>query len=205
MNNPFKLERVAVHLVEEPPLVSDIPLNSPERVVDVIADEIKKYDREVVAVINMQQDGRPLSMTVASIGQIESAAASPRDILKAAILSNATGIIMLHNHPSGSLRPSTADIKLTDKLKMACDLMDIQLLDHIIVGRGKEYYSFKEQDIMPEASVWLSRNIKEMSIQSNQGKSKESTLKRLNEAEKKSQEIRQERKSNPVWNCQQTL
>ena len=79
---------------------------------------------------------------IASIGEVNNALASPRELLKAAILSNATGVIMLHNHPSGSLQPSRQDISLTDKLKIVCDLVDVKLLDHIIVGRGNEYYSF---------------------------------------------------------------
>ena len=115
---PFKLDRVAVRLVEEPPLLYEEPLDKPEIVVKALGEELKQYDREVVAIIHMQTDCRPINMTIASIGQVNNALASPRELLKAAILSNATGIIMLHNHPSGSLEPSRQDIVLTDKLRV---------------------------------------------------------------------------------------
>ena len=106
-NNPFKLEKVAVRLVEEPPLLSQEALNEPEKVVAALARDIKQYDREVIAIINMHADSKPINMTIASIGQVDAAMACPRDLLKASILSNASGIIMLHNHPSGNLSPSS--------------------------------------------------------------------------------------------------
>ena len=139
MKNPFKLDRVAVRLVEEPPLLSNEPLNNAGKVVQVLGEEIKQYDREVIAIINMHTDSKPINMTIASMGELNSALANPRELLKASILSNAAGIVMLHNHPSGNLAPSTKDILITDKLKMVCDLINVELLDHIIVGGGREY------------------------------------------------------------------
>jgi DNA repair protein RadC len=65
-------------------------------------------------------------------------------ILSAAITSGAQGIIMVHNHPSGILKPSKDDIKITDKLKNACDLIDLTLLDSIIVGPDLNHYSFAD-------------------------------------------------------------
>ena len=128
-HNPFKLEKVAVRLVEEPPLLLEEPLDEPEKVVAALAKEIRQYDREVIAILNMYTDSKPINMTIASIGQVESAIACPRDLLKASILSNASGIIMLHNHPSGNLNPSYQDIKLTDKMKVVCDLVGIQKIN----------------------------------------------------------------------------
>ncbi len=194
--NLFSLKRVAVRLVEEPPLLVEEPLDSPEKVVDAVAKEIRLYDREVVAIINMQQDSRPINMTIASIGQLESAMTSPRDILKSTILSNAAGIVMLHNHPSGSLVPSTADVRITDKMRIVCNLIDVQLLDHIIVGRGKEYYSFKEKRVMPSTSMSLAQDIKEFKIESDINLEKESALRRLKESYRKSSKAQSGRKKN---------
>lgn len=190
MKNPFKLDRVAVRLVAEPPLLSNEQLNNAGKVVQVLGKEIKQYDREVIAIINMQTDSKPINMTIASIGEVNNALASPRELLKAAILSNATGIIMLHNHPSGSLEPSRQDISLTDKLKMVCDLVDVKLLDHIIVGRGREYFSFQEKNILPPNSIRLNRNLEEVNLGKNIGESRVSTMERLKEAQKRSEEIR---------------
>lgn len=98
MKNPFKLDRVAVRLVEEPPLLSNEQLNNAGKVVQVLGEEIKQYDREVIGIINMHTDSKPINMTIASIGELNSALANPRELLKATILSNAAGIVMLHNH-----------------------------------------------------------------------------------------------------------
>ena len=203
MNNPFKLDRVAVRLVEEPPLLSKEKLNTPEKVVNAFAEELKQYDREVIAIINMQTDSKPINITIASVGMIDGALASPREILKAAILSNATGIIMLHNHPSGNLLPSQLDVRLTDKLKMVCDLIDVKLLDHIIVGRENEYYSFHENNIIPNSYVWLSRDADKIRLNESREDSKESTLKRLELAKRKSYGERKQKEA--LKHCPKSL
>ena len=190
MKNPFKLDRVAVRLVEEPPLLSNEPLNNAGKVVQLLGEEIKQYDREVIAIINMHTDSKPINMTIASIGELNSALANPREILKASILSNAAGIVMLHNHPSGSLIPSEKDVAITDRLKMVCDLINVELLDHIIVGRGREYFSFQEKNILPLNSIRLNRNLEEVDLGKNISESRVSTMERLKEAQKRSKEIR---------------
>lgn len=203
MKNPFKLDRVAVRLVAEPPLLSNEPLINAGKVVQVLGEEIKQYDREVIAIINMQTDSKPINMTIASIGEVNNALASPRELLKAAILSNATGVIMLHNHPSGSLQPSRQDIRLTDKLKMVCDLIDVKLLDHIIIGRGNEYYSFYENDIISNSHVWLARELEDIKLNEDRVTSRESTLERL-ELEKK-RNIGERKKEAPLKHCSREI
>ena len=58
----------------------------------------------------------------------------PKTIFKSALLSNASKIILVHNHPSGDIKPSQEDLKLTERIKQVCELVEIQLLDHIIIG-----------------------------------------------------------------------
>ena len=65
-------------------------------------------------------------------------------MLRQSLLNNAGGIILLHNHPSGDSRPSQADIRFTDKLRQACSLMGINLVDHIIVAE-ESFFSFCEE------------------------------------------------------------
>ena len=69
--------------------------------------------------------------------------------MKSAILSNASSIIMVHNHPSGNVQPSREDIRVTGRMQEIGELLGIPVLDHVIVGRGKEYYSFKDKDTLP--------------------------------------------------------
>ena len=204
-HNPFKLEKVAVRLVEEPPLLMEEPLDEPEKVVAALAKEIKQYDREVIAILNMCTDSKPINMTIASIGQVESAIACPRDLLKASILSNASGIIMLHNHPSGNLNPAYQDIMLTDKMKIVCDLVGITLLDHIIVGRDEEFFSFKINEKMPYTSFQLAKNREEIVLGEGTERSRKSTLDRLEEAIKESKQSGYIKRNRPARNNQKRI
>ncbi|HOW09281.1 MAG TPA: JAB domain-containing protein [Bacteroidales bacterium] len=76
-----------------------------------------------------------------------SCGADVRIILQAAIKTNASGIIVCHNHPSGNLTPSETDTKITKKIKDACSIMDIQLLDHLIIDPD-DFYSFADVGIL---------------------------------------------------------
>ena len=110
---------------------------------------------------------------------------------------------MLHNHPSGSLQPSRQDISLTDKLKMVCDLVDVKLLDHIIVGRGNEYYSFYENDIISNSHVWLARELEDIKLNEDRVTSRESTLERLELAKKRN--IGERKKEAPLKHCSREI
>jgi len=77
-------------------------------------------------------------------GSLREVTISPRDIIARALAVSASGIILIHNHPSGNPLPSAADIRQTEALKKACDAMGISLLDHIIISKGK-YYSFSDE------------------------------------------------------------
>lgn len=147
--NAFKLERVSVRLVPDAPLYSNKNINSPADAVHVVGDTLCEMDREVVCVINVRTDGVPINCTFASMGAVNYSMAHPRELLKASILSNAANIIMVHNHPSGTLVPSVDDVRLTDRMQKLCELMGIPLQDHIIVGRDNScYFSFKEKGII---------------------------------------------------------
>ena len=139
-----RLNQVAIRMVEMPPLFSEEPMNGPAAAVKVMADTFRDYDREVVAVVNLRADMRPININIASIGALDQSIAHPREILKSTILSNAAAIILVHNHPSGSLRPSTHDDALTERIQKAAKLMDIRILDHIILS-DSGYYSYADE------------------------------------------------------------
>lgn len=79
-----------------------------------------------------------------SEGGISGTVADPKKIFKIGLENNATSLILCHNHPSGSVKPSDADIKLTRKLKNAGEMLDMPILDHLILGDEK-YYSFADE------------------------------------------------------------
>ncbi len=152
--NPFKLDVVSIRLNKDAPLMSGHPVKSPEDAVKLIGKELCEMDREVVCIINLKSDGTPINCTFASMGALDRSVAHPRELLKATILSNASTMIMIHNHPSGNLDPSIEDSILTDRMIKICDLVGVPLVDHIIVGGdNSDYFSFKEKDRLPASNL----------------------------------------------------
>jgi DNA repair protein RadC len=108
---------------------------------------IKDFTYEVFAVIFLNQSNKINHFEIISKGGITGTVADPRIILKMALEQNATSIILSHNHPSGNLKPSGADIAITNKIKEAAKYLDIAVRDHIIVSE-EGYYSFAEHGEM---------------------------------------------------------
>ena len=108
---------------------------------------LQNLQKEVFGVVFLNQANKIIHFEIISQGGITGTVVDPRIIFKNAFTHNATGIILAHNHPSGSLKPSTADIQLTDKIKSASAFMEIRLLDHIIISENG-YYSFSDEGRM---------------------------------------------------------
>ena len=96
--------------------------------------KLENRKQEVFAVVYLNRGNRILSLETISEGGLTGTVADPRIILKKALEQDATSLVLCHNHPSGNLIPSKADEQLTQKIKHAAALMDIQVLDHIIVS-----------------------------------------------------------------------
>lgn len=98
--------------------------------------------KETFKVLLLNNANKIIGYTTISEGGLTSTIVDVRMILQTALVSNATSIILTHNHPSGNPRPSGHDDNLTKKINSACELMDIQLLDHIIVTPYDSFYSY---------------------------------------------------------------
>lgn len=109
--------------------------------------KLKDLRKEVFSVIFMNQANRINHFEIISEGGITSTIADPRVILKKALEEDAVKIVLCHNHPSGSVKPSKADEELTKKIKAAAGLMDIQVVDHIIVSENG-YFSFADEGLL---------------------------------------------------------
>ena len=162
---PYKLDRVAIRMVKEPPLYSSEPLRSPEAAVKVIADMLRQYDREAFCIVNLRNDLSPINMNIVSTGTLNASLAHPREILKSAVLSNASATMLFHNHPSGNLTPSQEDIEITDRMSKLFAMAEMPLLDHIIIGNGDQYYSFKENSVMPIGTQMFARDPAEIKFE----------------------------------------
>ncbi|WJS88696.1 DNA repair protein RadC [Glaesserella parasuis] len=126
-------------------------VDSPYLAVMYFQSELESWEREVFMVIFLDNQNRLIKTEKMFYGTINQASVHPREIIKEALKCNAAAILVAHNHPSGNCNPSEADRFLTRKIEMACDLVDIRFVDHIIVGKG-DYFSFEEEKFEQENS-----------------------------------------------------
>jgi len=108
---------------------------------------LKDQRREVFAVLFLNRANKINHFEIVSSGGMTGTVADPRIILKKALEEDAVSLILCHNHPSGSLKPSRADEELTQKIKEAARYFDIKVLDHLIVG-DDGYYSFADEGLL---------------------------------------------------------
>ena len=159
-----KLEQVAIRMVEQPPLYSKEPMNNPDAAIRVMNEFLSQVDRELFCIVNLQADLTPINMNIVSVGSLNEALINPREIFKSAILSNAHSMMLIHNHPSGNLTPSTSDIQTTARMQELGELMGISLVDHIITGRNGNYYSFRDKGEFPDSRVRFSTRVEDIDL-----------------------------------------
>ena len=96
-------------------------------------------DREKFVVVLLDAKHRPIGVNTVSVGSLTASIVSPREVFKPAIVGSAAALLLAHNHPSGDPAPSAEDIELTKRLRDAGELLGIRVLDHVILGAGKNY------------------------------------------------------------------
>ena len=144
-----ELNVVNIRLVKEPSIISEEPVRCSDDASRLIRELLSGFDREVFAILNLASDGKPINMNVVSIGTLNQALVSPREVFKSSILSNASGFLAFHCHPSGNPAPSREDAAATQRLKEAGELLEIQMVDHLIVGCGSgRSFSFRGEGLM---------------------------------------------------------
>lgn len=126
----------------------DKKIDSPSEVWKIATEILHLHEmpEEVFSIITLSSKNEVTGLFEVSRGTVDSSLVHPREVFKRALLSNATSILLLHNHPSGDPKPSPEDIRVTKRLKDAGELLGIQVVDHVIIGDG--YFSFKEKDMI---------------------------------------------------------
>jgi len=119
-------------------------LTSPQSTVNYLRLRLAEREHEVFACLFLDNRHRLIAYEELFRGTIDAAAVYPREIVKEALKHNAAALILAHNHPSGVTDQSRADERMTSRIKEACQLFDIRVLDHVIVG-GDGYTSFAEK------------------------------------------------------------
>lgn len=146
MDEKKDLSLVNVRLVKDKKLTAGKAITSYHDAVELIADELTQHDREAFCVINLTTKGKVINASVVSVGTLDTSVISPREIFKCSILSNASAVILMHNHPSGEVSPSQEDILTTERLIRCGKLLGIEVVDHIIVGENENFLSMRAAD-----------------------------------------------------------
>ena len=116
---------------------SQVQINSPKDVADLLTDEMRFEKREIVKAIILNSKNTIVKIVDVCYGGTNSAVLKPKDVLQEAIKLGAPKIILVHNHPSGDPTPSKSDFEFTERLVQASKIMGIELLDHIVIGDYK--------------------------------------------------------------------
>ena len=124
-------------------------LDTPDRVADLLREENRLYEVEHFQIVLLNTLRKLIRVEEISRGTLDTILVHPREVFKLAITSNASAIVLVHNHPSGDPSPSEADVKVTRDLIRAGQLLKIEVLDHVILGnstdnRRKDYVSLRE-------------------------------------------------------------
>ena len=140
----YKFKEVCIRLQEGKALYSEESMDSPDQAVKVMRDEMAKFDREMLCVVNLNTQLKPINFNIVSIGTIDQTYASIANIFKSGILSNARSFMLMHNHPSGDTTPSQEDIAMTKQVIKAGQVIGIPCLDHIVIGgRTGDFHSMR--------------------------------------------------------------
>ncbi len=129
------------------------PLDRPQLIYEFFGPQMSHLAKEQVVVAVLDTRLRHIGTEIVSIGTVNEASAHPREIFRPVITRGGYSFILIHNHPSGDPSPSRADEVVTRKVVDAAKFMQIEMLDHLIIGRGAEgrlpYFSFREAGLVP--------------------------------------------------------
>ncbi len=120
----------------------------PKVAVELANQLFRNSDREITLVCSLNTKNQPLTIEIVAIGTVNACMVGVAEAFKTAIVSNAAGIMLFHNHPSGVCAPSNEDVQLTQRFIDAGNLLGIALKDHIICGTDGKYFSFKENGVI---------------------------------------------------------
>jgi len=128
-------------------------LRSSREVAEYLNHTMRHLKKEVFKVILLDTGLAIIDARTVFEGTLASNTIYPRELIKMVLDNHAAALVIAHNHPSGSQTPSAADRTLTKNLFLACSVMDIQLLDHLIIGRDDKPFSFADHGLMEEIKL----------------------------------------------------
>ena len=123
-------------------------VRTPADAARVCCELLDGYDREVFLAVALSTSNRVIGAHTCHVGTIDASIASPREVYRFALLVNARSILVAHNHPSGNLEPSRADIQVSKQLREAGRSLDIPLNDSLVIGYDAQYTSLAERGLL---------------------------------------------------------
>lgn len=151
MNDNTKVDNYTMDqllsMVQEKAALQDYKRVTSAETIFSVLHEYTLKEKEYFLTITLDNNSMIIQKRVIHIGTLNSSLVHPREVFKPAILDNAAGLIIAHNHPSGVLDPSYADIKITKRLKKVSEIVGVDLLDHVILSKHG-YFSFKDNGII---------------------------------------------------------
>jgi DNA repair protein RadC len=143
----YKGARCKVCLIKENDQLPPVLINNANKVYELVKDELATADRETLLSIMLDTSLHLIGIETVAIGSINACGSKVSEIFKSAILSNASCIILCHNHPSGSLEPSVEDIAFTKNIIKCGILLNIKVHDHLIIS-NRGFWSMSEQGLI---------------------------------------------------------
>jgi DNA repair protein RadC len=122
-------------------------LSSAETARQYVSAQLRHRRQEVFAVLYLDNQNRLLAFKELFYGTIDGASVHPREVVRQALAQNAAAVILAHNHPSGAAAPSQADMRITERLQAALELIDVRVLDHFVVG-DSDVVSFAQHGLL---------------------------------------------------------
>ncbi|MFC2015077.1 DNA repair protein RadC [Chloroflexota bacterium] len=137
---------IANRLDTYPETAEKQPIKTPDVVVSLVKSRLQNKKKEHFLALLLDTRSRLIKSSEISIGSLDTSIVHPREVFKEALSASVASVIFVHNHPSGDPTPSEDDIKLTERLSQAGEIMGIEVLDHIIIGNNK-YLSLKREGL----------------------------------------------------------
>lgn len=120
-------------------------LSSSKKVHEYLKHHLENLSKEIFKVIYLDGANAVLNLEDLSRGTVGGAVVHPREVIERALIHRASGLVFAHNHPSGKTKPSPEDFRLTRQLVHCARLVEMNVVDHLIIGKGAEYFSFRDQ------------------------------------------------------------
>lgn len=143
MKTLYELVVVRRPRTDRPIVETDQPIVCSDLAFSLFSDWAASCDREQFLLLCLDSANHIIATNTVSTGSLSASLVHPREVFKAAILGNAASILLVHNHPSGSSKPSSEDGRITARLRDAGELLGIPVLDHVIIGE-EDFYSFAD-------------------------------------------------------------